>query len=446
MIHHPFERDLLGQTLVGKYKLVEVQGSGYYSVVFVAHQQFCGHFVRPVAIKISRQTGLTEQTAPQVLGDALILARLLASTDHEGRRHLVQIHDMGLLPEQEDRAYLVMEYVEGEPLLRHMEAAGRFGVATGLRLIKQICHAMSLVHAQGAIHRDLIPENILVDRRGMVRVVDFGLAAYADPRIGFVPGATGTFCYMAPETLQGRSTAASDIYSIGLVMYQLFTGGGPHLTAAWQLDEQRDTSQENYRLKTSLQFAPPSQFQNEIRNDYRWLDSLILRCLDQDPARRFRDAGELLRAIETAETGGEVSLPLPAPREQAPPTQGREKPPPRLNDREAEALFRDVRKLLAARAYPQVIDRLDVHRPAEWAVLDLMGARTLRVLGQAYLGCGEWKQACECLEQLRSGHREAPVLSTGEYVAALSELVKCYRAMGLEDLAAACQDEVKRLG
>src|SRR3954470_23899640 len=103
----PFERDLLGKTLAGKYHLVQVQGAGYYSVVFVAHQQFCGRFVRPVAVKVSRQTDLTDDTAPAIFGDAIVLARLLASTDHEGRRHLVQIHDMGLLPEHGNRAYLV---------------------------------------------------------------------------------------------------------------------------------------------------------------------------------------------------------------------------------------------------------------------------------------------------------------------------------------------------
>src|SRR5437763_9380479 len=106
-----------------------------------------------------------------------------------------------------------------------MHAAGRFGVGTGLRFVKQICRALALVHGQGAVHRDLKADNILVDRRGVVRVVDFGLAAYADRRLGFVPGAEGTFTYMAPETVQGQSTPASDIYSLGLLMYELFTGG-----------------------------------------------------------------------------------------------------------------------------------------------------------------------------------------------------------------------------
>ena len=296
------ESQLLGQTIAGRYRLNSVQASGAFGTVFHAHQFFCKQFMRPVAVKVSRQVGLTEETAPALFGDAIVLARLLAEGhhDHKGRAHLVQIFDMGLLPEHEDRAFLAMEYVDGLPLLSHMRAAGRISVGTGLRFVKQICHALSLVHGQGVVHRDLKADNILVDRRGVVRVVDFGLAAFADERFGFVPGALGTFTYMAPETIYGRSTPASDVYSLGLLMYELFTGGGPHLGAPWRNDDKDDRSDENYRIKKSFRFAPPSAVQNEIRNDYRWLDSLILRCLETEPARRFADAGaHCSRAIES---------------------------------------------------------------------------------------------------------------------------------------------------
>ena len=228
---------------------------------------------------------------------------------------------------------------------------------------------MALVHGQGAVHRDLKSDNILVDRRGIVRVVDFGLAAFADRRLGFAPGSLGTFTYMAPETLQGRSTPASDVYSLGLLMYELFTGGGPHLSASWSTDEKSDHRDEFVRLKKSLRFPPPSEVQNEIRNDYRWLDALILRCLETDPERRMADAGKLLTAIETCEAGGDL------PEESGPPA-----PPGSTDSRneEADQLFREVRRLLAVKKYDQAIDRLDVHRPAEWVVLDRMGGRTLR--------------------------------------------------------------------
>ncbi len=441
-----FEQKLVGQWLAGKYRLLDVQASGAFGTVFRGEQYFCRQLMRPVAVKVSRQTGLTEETAPALFGDALVLARLLASDDPvgdsgNGRRHLVQIFDMGLLPEHDDRAYLVMEYVDGLPLLSHMRAAGRFSVATGLRFIKQICRAMTLVHAHGAVHRDLKSDNILVDRRGVVRVVDFGLAAFADRRLGFAPGAMGTFTYMAPETLHGRSTPASDVYSLGLLMYELFTGDGPHLHAHWNTDD-GDHRDEHYRLKTAFRFAPPSQVQNEIRNDHRWLDALILRCLDVEPLRRFTDAGKLLAAIEACEAGEPLPEPDVPP---APAVEGPAAAPPRASDEAIEALFREARRLLASRAYDQVIDRLDVYRPAEWAVVDLVGARTLRVLGQAYLGRGDHAQARDCLEQLRTTQRQQALLSRPDYAAALTDLFKCYRALGLTELALGCQEEARGL-
>jgi serine/threonine-protein kinase len=437
------EQRLLGQLLAGKYKLVEVQASGAFGTVFKAQQYFCRQLMRPVAVKVSRQTDLTEETAPYLFGDALILARLLAAGDHDGRRHLVQVFDMGLLPEHDSRAYLAMEYVDGLPLLSHLRAAGRLGAATGLRYLKEICRALALVHGQGAVHRDLKADNVLIDRRGVVRVVDFGLAAFADPRLGFAPGSMGTFTYMAPETLLGRSTPASDVYGIGLLTYELFTGGGPHLTAPWSLDDKADHRDEHHRLKTSLRFPPPSRYHNEIRNDYRWLDEVILRCLEPDPARRFADAGRLLAAVEGCEAGEELPPPEVAePASHAPTEKPRDLA---AEDVAADDLFREVRRLLANCAYDEVIDRLDVFRPAEWAVVDRVGARTLRALGQAYLGRGDVAAARDCLEQLRSTQKEQGLLPRPDFAAALSDLFKCYRALGQMELARACQEEARRL-
>jgi hypothetical protein len=223
-------------------------------------------------------------------------------------------------------------------------------------------------------------------------------------------------------------------------MYELFTGDGPHLHAPWNTDGD-DHCDEHYRLKQSFRFAPPSQVQNEIRNDHRWLDDLVLRCLEVDPARRFGDAGKLLAATEA----GEAGQPLPEP-EAAPVAEDSTAavvPPPQSEA--VEKLFREVRRLLAGRAYDEVIDRLDVYRPPEWAVVDLTGARALRVLGHAYLGRGDLVQARDCLEQLRTTQRQQALLSRPDYAAALTDLFKCYRALGMADLACACQEEAKQL-
>jgi len=431
------EERLRGRTIAGRYRIREAMASGAFGTVFRAEQYFCNQFMRPVAVKVSRQAGLTEETAPSLFSDAITLAQLLASGEQdEGLLHLVQIFDLGLLPEYDDRAYMAMEYVEGLPLLTHLNAAGTLSVATGLRYVKQICRAVQVVHRQGAAHRDLKADNILVDRRGVVRVVDFGLAAFTDPTLGYIPGSMGTFMYMAPETLLGRSTPASDVYSLGLVMYEIFTGGGPHLTAPWGSDGEARRD-ENHRLKTGLVFDPPSRTQNEIRFDYRWLDGLISRCLHADPACRFATAGELLQAIQACEAGEELP-PTPASAVPLPEAPGRD-------DEATEALFREVRRLLGSRRFAEVIDKLDVHRPAEWAVVDKMGARTLRALGAAYLGVDDLANARECLEQLRTVQKAQRLLAASDYAAALSDLVKCYRALGLEELALQTQQEARGL-
>lgn len=438
MSAHSADYALLGQTIAGKYQLRSILAGGSFGTVYLAQQFFCGQFVRPVAVKISRQTGLTEQTAPYLFRDALVLALLLAGPQRDGKQHLVPIHDMGLLPEHDQRGFLVMEHVEGAPLLAHIRAAGRLGVQTGLRYLKEICRALALVHAQGAVHRDLKPDNILVDPAGLVRVVDFGLASFTDPRLGFAPGSFGTFTYMAPETLLGRSTPAADVYGLGLVAYELFTGGGPHLSAPWPPPSEEDGSR-HYAIKVGLKFPPPSQVHNEIRNEYRWLDALILRCLETEPARRFADAGQLLQALEICQAGGTL------PALDLPPVSTEPAFLPVMPTAEPgleESLVRQARRLLARKDYAQVIDLLDVHRPAEWAVIDRQGAQLLRLLGKAYRLQGQLRLACDCLAQLQALQREQPLLTPREYWAALTELYQCYLALGLTESAGACETEL----
>lgn len=110
-----------------------------------------------------------------------------------------------------------------------------------------------------------------------------------------------------------------------------------------------------------------------------------------------------------------------------------------------ESLVREARRLLASRSYEEVIRRLEVHRPAEWAVVDETTARLLRLLGQAHLGQKDWMKARDCLEHLRGLQQEKAVLSRNDHAAALSDLCKCYRELNLNDLAEQCQQEARRL-
>ncbi len=131
-----------------------------------------------------------------------------------------------------------------------------------------------------------------------------------------------------------------------------------------------------------------------------------------------------------------------------PPRQPRDSsqpaPPPR-DPATIDNLLREARRLLAGRAHDEVIERLELHRPAEWVATDEGGARLLRLLGQAYLARGDLAAARDCLEHLRALQGEKPRLPRDEFAAALSELCRCYRGLGLPDLAADCQEEARRL-
>jgi tetratricopeptide (TPR) repeat protein len=148
--------------------------------------------------------------------------------------------------------------------------------------------------------------------------------------------------------------------------------------------------------------------------------------------------------VEACEAGGELPA-LGERRAAAAPTPEPAPQPAPPADAEREAMFREVRRLLAAKAFDQVVDKLDVHRPAEWATLDAHGARVLRALGTAYLGRGDLPEARDCLEQLRSAQRHQNLLPRPDYAGALSDLVKVYRALNRPDLAQACVDEAKKL-
>ncbi|MGF1577989.1 MAG: serine/threonine protein kinase [Gemmataceae bacterium] len=444
-VFSPQEDHLLGHVVDSKYQLVDVLARSHFGTVFVAQQFFCGQLVRTVAMKVSRQTGLTDANAPTVFRDALILTQLLAGPHHEGKRHLVPIYDMGLLPQFQGRGYLVMEHVDASPLLSHIASAGRIGVPTGLRYLKELCQALALVHSRGAVHRDLEPENIVVDPSGVVRITNFGFAAITDPRFLFAPGTPGNRSYMAPETLLGLSTPAADVYSLGLVAYELFTGGGPHVTMAWPKSGDARTF---HQIKTGLQFAPPSQVHNEIRNEYRWLDGLILGCLAVEPENRFPDAGKVLEAIETCEEGGE--LPTFASRVR---TKGTSETPSRsiLRDQVSgadelpESLIRKARRHLSRREYAETVDLLDVHRPAEWAVMDQEGAQVLRLLAKAFLGQNDYPSASDCLSQLEEAQHEQSILPVKDFLVVLTDLQQCCEKMGRNDRVKAVRDEIRRI-
>jgi len=170
--------------------------------------------------------------------------------------------------------YISMEYVDGEDLASLLQRIGRLPADKALEIARKICAGVAAAHDKGVIHRDLKPANIMLDKRGNVVVMDFGLAAVSDQLRGS-EARIGTPAYMAPEQLRGEQvTARSDIYALGMVLYEIFTGKRAYEAA---------TLAELIRLQESAQIASMSSIAAEIDPA---VEKAIRRCLDADPAKR----------------------------------------------------------------------------------------------------------------------------------------------------------------
>jgi serine/threonine protein kinase len=246
-----------------------VLGQGGMGLVYRALQKNLG---RTVALKV---------LSPELSSDPDFVdrftreARALALLNHP---HIVAVYDSGI---HERVPYLVMEYVEGTSLRALMGSSG-LSAERALEIVPQICDALQYAHSQGVVHRDIKPENILVDRQGRVKVADFGLARLAGPRTSQVTRSSvilGTPHYMAPEQVENPAAVdhRADIYSLGVVLYEMLTGGLP-----------------------LGRFEPPSQKAKLSRR----LDPVVLKSLEKDPALRYQSATQLKEGLSLVKKGG----------------------------------------------------------------------------------------------------------------------------------------------
>ena len=222
--------------------------------------------------------------------EARVLARL-------SQQHIVNVHDFGWAG---DLYYFIMEFVDGMNL-RQLIAAGRLEPNAALAIVPQICEALQYAHDEGIMHRDIKPENILIDKKGRVKIVDFGLAKLlhrgaegerASPRPWTLTGSRqvmGTPHYMAPEQMERPLEVdhRADIYSLGVVFYEMLTGELP-----------------------LGRFAPPSR---KVQVDIR-LDDVVLRSLEKEPERRYQQAGEVKTDLESISRSAPKSASSSAPR------------------------------------------------------------------------------------------------------------------------------------
>jgi tRNA A-37 threonylcarbamoyl transferase component Bud32 len=249
--------------LLPQFEFFELLGRGGMGAVYKARQR---DLDRTVAIKVlprqlADEPGFSERFTRE--------AKALASLNHP---HIVTIHDFG---QADGQFYLVMEYVDGVNLRQALQA-GKLNAEQALAIVPQMCDALQFAHEAGIVHRDIKPENILLDKRGRVRIADFGLAKLVgNPDVALTGQyqVMGTLRYMAPEQMEGAHGVdhRADIYSLGVVFYEMLTGEIP-----------------------MGRFAPPSK---KVAIDVR-LDEVVLRALEREPEQRYQQASEVKTQVE----------------------------------------------------------------------------------------------------------------------------------------------------
>jgi len=263
-----------GALFDARYRIIGLLGRGGMGEVYRADDMRLG---QPVALKLLPEDLRHDPVRLAQFHNEVRTARQVSHPN------VCRVYDIG---EADGVLYLSMEYVDGEDLATSLRRIGRFPEDKAADIARQLCAGLAAAHQRGVIHRDLKPANVMLDGAGRVRVMDFGLAA-----VGRVEDIrAGTPAYMAPEQLQGREvTARSDIFALGLVMYELFTGR--RAFTATTIGEL--VSQHEARSMT-----PPSAIVSAMDPG---IERAILRCLDADPYRRPASA----LAVSAALPGGD---------------------------------------------------------------------------------------------------------------------------------------------
>ncbi len=258
---------------IPRYEVRERAGEGATAVVYRAWDR---ELNRPVALKVLKETaGLNEITRQRFRREA----QAAAAVSHP---NVVMVYDAG---EHRGRLYLVMELVEGR-LLSELLLEGKTGRRDVVRLVERAARGVAAAHGKGVVHRDLKPANILLGPAGEPKVADFGLAHLLDSTTELTATGTtiGTPLYMAPEQVEGRSrdiTPRTDVYALGAILYEAATGYAPH---------SGETVMEIYAKIVRDDPIPPARLEPKVEAD---LQTIILRSLDKDPARRYADAEAL---------------------------------------------------------------------------------------------------------------------------------------------------------
>ena len=271
-----------GTLIAERYRIISMLGRGGMGEVFRAHDLTLG---QPVALKFLPDSMIDKSTLERFRNEVRIARRI-------SHPNVCRVYDIG---ETANQVFLSMEYVDGEDLSSLVRRNGRLPCDKALAIARKICAGLAAAHDKGVLHRDLKPSNIMIDARGEVLIMDFGLAGLAheieDVR-------SGTPAYMAPEQLVGKEvTARSDIYALGLVLYELFTGKPAF---------EGNTQDEIMRVRCE---STPHRLSTLVRDLDPAVEMVILRCLEEEPENRPSSA----LIISAALPGGEYLIAIYRP-------------------------------------------------------------------------------------------------------------------------------------
>jgi eukaryotic-like serine/threonine-protein kinase len=285
-----------GTVIDGRYEVLSRIGTGGMADVYLARDQLLG---RQVAVKLLHHRFAEDQEFVERFRRE---ASSAASLSHP---NVVAIFDRG---EWDGTYYIAMEYLPGRSLKTVVREQGPLDPVSAIDIVAQILHAARFAHGRGVIHRDLKPHNVILDAEGRAKVTDFGIARAGASDMTLTGSIMGTAQYLSPEQAQGQAvSAASDLYAVGIVLYELLTGAVPF---------DGETAVTIALKQVSATPPPPSALNAAVPPE---LDAVVLRALAKNPVERFADANEFLAALEyvrqllTGEGGaGASNGPVPA--------------------------------------------------------------------------------------------------------------------------------------
>ena len=267
---------------IGKYKVESVLGRGGMGVVYKCYD---GAIDRHVAIKAITKADLEPEDLIHAIERFRHEAKAVGKLMHPG---IVQIYDYA---EDDELAYIVMELVIGRTLLEHLKAGEQYEIKESGEIIRQVLDGIGHAHAQGVIHRDIKPSNILISDKGAIKIADFGIARTESSSLTQVGDILGTLYYMSPEQfLGGEITEATDVYSIGVITYELFTGKKPFTgNNAQVIQKVLNEIPENPSM-LNLKLSPA-------------VDRVLQRALAKKPQDRFQKTEAFARELGFAVKG-----------------------------------------------------------------------------------------------------------------------------------------------